>query len=171
MKLRKLELKDAPLMLEWMHDKDVVKDLRTDFMSKTMEDCESFINSSQNDKENLNLAIVDESDIYMGTVSLKHIKGASAEFGITIRSSAMGKGYSKAAMEDMLCIGFEELKLDQIYWCVSPENKRAVRFYDKNGYERIEAKMLGEIEGYTQEQIAFYIWYLEKCKNQKFSKI
>lgn len=167
MKLRKLELKDAPLMLEWMHDKSVVENLRTNFMSKTIDDCEKFIISSQNDRKNLNLAIVDENDTYMGTISLKNIEGKSAEFGITIRASAMGKGYSKAAMEKILRIGFEELGLEQIYWCVSPENKRAVRFYDKNGYERIDAESLRITGEYSQEQIAFYIWYLKKCRNQE----
>ena len=62
MKLRKLELKDAPLMLEWMHDKSVVKDLRTNFLSKTMKDCENFIRSSWDDQENWNAAIVNEND-------------------------------------------------------------------------------------------------------------
>ena len=33
MYLRTLELKDAPLMLAWMHDRSVTKDLRTNFMS------------------------------------------------------------------------------------------------------------------------------------------
>lgn len=48
--LRKLELKDATLMLEWMHDKTVVNNLKVNFMSKTIEDCESFIINSWNDK-------------------------------------------------------------------------------------------------------------------------
>lgn len=39
MKLRKLELKDADLMLEWMHSQDVVKMLAQNFENKTMEDC------------------------------------------------------------------------------------------------------------------------------------
>ena len=171
MKLRRLELKDAPLMLEWMHDKSVVENLRTDFGSKTLEDCQKFISSSQNDNMNINLAIVDDEDTYMGTVSLKNIKDGAAEFGITIRSIAMGKGYSKIAMEEMLRIGVEELGIESIYWCVSPENKRAVRFYDKNGYERVNAEQLIITGGYSQEQIAFYIWYLVKCKTQKYSKI
>ena len=131
MNLRKLELKDAPLMLEWMNDKD-----------------------------NWNVAIVDEEDIYMGTVSLKNIKETSAEFGITIRSCAMGKGYSIWAMKEILRIGFEERGIKKIYWCVSPDNKRAVRFYDKNGFDRVAAKELDMIEGYTQEQIDAYVWYL-----------
>lgn len=167
MNLRKLELKDAPLMFEWMHDKSVVEDLRTNFLTKTMEDCENFIKSSWDDKYNWNVAIVDEEDTYMGTVSLKNIKETSAEFGITIRACAMGKGYSIQAMKEVLRIGFEERGLERIYWCVSPDNKRAVRFYDKNGFERVDAAVLDMIEGYTQEQIDAYVWYLAVKRNEK----
>ena len=161
MKLRDLKLKDAPLMLEWMHDKSVVEDLRTNFLSKTMEDCQNFIQHSWEDKKNWNVAIVDEDDIYMGTVSLKNIKEDSAEFGITVRSCAMGKGYSIWAMNEVLRIGFEEYKVQKIYWCVSPDNKRACRFYDKNGFRKVDATELDMIEGYTQEQLDAYVWYLE----------
>ena len=38
MRLRNLELKDAPLMLEWMHDPDVVKDLCGNFLDKSLDD-------------------------------------------------------------------------------------------------------------------------------------
>lgn len=162
MRLRKLELKDAPLMLEWMHDKSVVEDLRTNFLSKTIEDCENFIKSSWDDSNNCNVAIVDENDTYMGTVSLKNIKDSSAEFGITIRNCAMGKGYSIWAMKEIMRMGFEKWNLQKIYWCVSEDNKRAVRFYDKNGFQRVDAKQLDMIEGYTIEQINTYIWYLER---------
>ena len=162
MKLRKLELIDASLMIEWMHDKTVVENLRTDFMSKTLWDCEKFIKGSWNDKSNLNLAIADENDEYMGTVSLKNIEQKSAEFGITVRVCAMGKGYSIWAMKEMLRIAFEERKLEVVYWCVSPINERAVQFYDKNDFCRIEANNLNCIKGYTEEQIKQYIWYAEK---------
>lgn len=148
-------------MLEWMHDKSVVEDLRTNFLNKTIEDCENFIKKSWNDKENWNVAIADENDIYMGTVSLKQIKEKSAEFGITVRACAMGKGYAIGAMKEALRVAFEERGLEMVYWCVSPENKRAVRFYDKNEFTRIEADKLDMIEGYTQEQIKAYVWYLE----------
>lgn len=159
MNLRKLELKDAPLMLEWMHDESVTEYLQTDFSTKTDEDCRKFISESWNDPENIHLAIVDDNDTYQGTVSLKHITEISAEFAITIRRLAMGKGISKAAMEEMLEIGFERLSLSKIYWCVSPENERAVRFYDKNGYQRISQPRKLLLGGYTPTQIAFYIWY------------
>lgn len=161
MNLRKLEQKDAPFMLEWMHDTSVVENLQADFASKTMDDCYAFIMSAQNATKDLHLAIVDESDIYMGTVSLRHITKSDAEFAITVRRSAMGKGFSKYGMDEIIRIGLEDMGLERIYWCVAPENKRAVRFYDKNNYCRIENQSLPRIpEGtYNKEQIDRYIWY------------
>ncbi len=126
-------------MLEWMHDESVVEYLSANFAAKTIDDCKSFINNSQTDVKNLNLAVSDENDEYMGTVSLKHIdmEEGTAEFAITFRTCAMGKGYSRFGMVSILKKGIEELGLKAIYWCVSPDNARAVRFYDKNGYVRV----------------------------------
>ena len=134
MYLRKLELKDAPLMLAWMHDKSVVKNLKANFASKTISDCETFIRSSWDDKENINLAIATDTDEYMGTVSLKHIENSSAEFAITVRAEAMGKGYSWFGMETIIEKAFSEYGLECVYWCVSRANERAVRFYDKHNF-------------------------------------
>lgn len=132
--LRKLELKDAPLMLSWMHDKNVTAKLRTDFASKTLQDAENFIRASWKDKENCDLAIASDEDEYMGTVSLKHIEAGSAEFAITVRAEAMGRGYSWFGMESIIQKAFDELNLECVYWCVSRDNARAVRFYDKHNF-------------------------------------
>ena len=166
--LRRLELKDAPLMLEWMHDPSVVEHLHANFLSKTPEDCERFISGSWTDENNLHLAIADESDVYQGTVSLKDIHDGTAEFAITIRSSAMGKGVSRAAMAEIIRIGFEEKNLDSVFWCVSPDNKRAVRFYDKNGYRRVPHERLS-IRGYDDALIRSMLWYLVTKDEQAFS--
>ena len=58
MHLRNLEIKDAPLMLEWMHDSNVTKYLNANFADKTLEDAEAFIRSSANDIKNINLAVL-----------------------------------------------------------------------------------------------------------------
>ena len=137
MYLRKLELKDAPLMLEWMHDRNVTENLRSDFASKTIADAESFIKSSWTDSENVHLVISSDSDEYMGTVSLKHIEDGCAEFAITVRSVAMGKGYSWFGMEEIIRKAFDEYGLDSVYWCVSKANLRAVRFYDKHNSREV----------------------------------
>ncbi len=150
MYLRKLEMKDAPLMLAWMHDESVVEKLRTDFLSKTLQDAENFIRFSWDDKENLNLAIASDEDEYMGTVSLKHIEEGSAEFGITVRAEAMGRGYSWLGMEEILKKAFDEYGLEAVYWCVSRENTRAVRFYDKHSFHEvidIPRRVLDRYEG------------------------
>lgn len=159
MNLRKLKQKDAQFMLEWMHNKDVVENLQIDFLQKTLHDCEKFIVDSQDVAANLHLAIVDDKDTYMGTVSLKNIVDGEAEFAITVRECAMGKGYSEYGMMEIFRKGLEELKLKRIYWCVSPDNKRALRFYDKNGCERVNIEQLDFRGGYTAQQRRSYIWY------------
>lgn len=149
MRLRKLELKDAPLMLEWMHDKDVTHNLRANFAAKTICDCENFIKSSEDISKNIHLAIVTDEDEYMGTVSLKNVERVtnSAEFGITVRKCAMGHGYSWFGMTDIIQKAFEEYELECVYWCVSRDNARAVRFYDKHNFHEavdIPQKVLDE---------------------------
>ena len=167
MRLRKLQLKDAPFMLEWMHEPSVIEFLQTDFTSKIMEDCEKFIILSQEDSGNLHMAIVDDNDTYMGTVSLKNIYEGTAEFAITVRKEAMGAGYSQYAMKEILCMGKNKLHLKYIYWCVNPENKRAVRFYEKNGYKIMSEDVKNMLKeqmfvggGYSKEQIKNYMWYM-----------
>ena len=135
MNLRKLELKDAPLMLEWMHDTNVVSNLRGGFLSKTLEDAQNFILDSLECKDNIHLAIVSDTDEYMGTVSLKNIEDGNAEFAITVRSTAMGKGYSWFGMQSILEKAFIEYDLKSVYWCVNKSNARAIRFYDKHNFK------------------------------------
>ena len=171
MRLRELQVKDAEKMLEWMHDESVVSHLNTNFKSKTIEDCLEFIKDNVDCETDKNLAIVDNTDEYMGTVSLKHIdrNNKVAEFAITVRKSAMGHGYSAFGMAEILRIGVEELGLDNIYWCVSKYNERAVRFYDKNQYFR--TLDVPEIirNAYTKEQNDVFIWYVYS-KNEMLHK-
>lgn len=159
MRLRKLELKDAPRMLEWMHDPGVVAHMGTNFGDKTMRDCEAFITGSLGDGEDLHLAVVNGEDEYMGTVSLKHIDRTqgTAEFAITVRADAMGRGFSRFGMEAILEIGIRCLGLTAIYWCVSPENSRAVHFYDKCGYQCNGEVPAGIMERYPED--VPLIWY------------
>ena len=150
MQLRPLKLLDAPLMFEWMQDRNITDMILTDFESKTINDAESFIKSSWSDKVNLHLAISSDTDEYMGTVSLKHIRGSSAEFAITVRAEAMSKGYAWFGMESILEKAFNELGLECVYWCVSRNNSRALRFYDKHNFHEtfdIPKKILKHYKG------------------------
>ena len=158
MKLRILEQTDAEYMLEWMHTPNVVRDLQGDFFNKTLDECRSFIKSTQGDTSNIHLAIVDEQNEYMGTVSLKNIRNSMAEFAIVVRECAMGKGYATYAIKEIIRRGFEEYKLHKIYWCVSPKNTRAVAVYKKHGYKEIGLDGMA-IAGYSNQQIESYLWF------------
>ena len=161
MKLRKLEPKDAPRMLQWMHDPDAVAYLQGRFREKTLEDCLEFIAASQQTENHLHLAIANDEDVYLGTVSLKHIdrQEGDAEFAIAIHPDAMGTGCAAQAMKQILETGLTELGLRQIFWCVSPENRRAVRFYEKGGHPRVEAQTVKAERYYTPQQISQLQWY------------
>lgn len=161
-RLRKLELKDADKMLTWMLDDSVVHYMGADFSKKTITDCETFILSSHTDSNNLHMAIVNDDDQYQGTVSLKNInrENSCAEFAIAVTKEAMGKGYSKYGMHEIIKIGLEALMLNQIYWYVSPQNKRAIKFYDKNGFTRIFEIPDAFKKGETEENIKLFHWYI-----------
>lgn len=173
MKIRKLKMKDAPLMLEWMHDKAVTENLKKDFSIMTIEDAKGFIrNSVKVNSDSIHMAICSDKDEYMGTVSLKNINDKKAEFGIAIRKSAMGKGYSSFGMEEIIQYGFEKKELQEIVWCVDPINTRAVRFYDKNGYKRVTSLDIiprSILDRYSEEEVNRYIWYMIKPKKEELS--
>lgn len=141
MVLRELKMKDAEYMLEWMHDENVYSCLGKDFSSMTIEDCQKFIQESvENPGNGRNFAIVDENDEYMGTISLKNIEWEEkrAEYAISCRTKAMGKGFAKAASEELFQFAAKELGLVLIYLYVRESNVRAQKLYDKVGFERIE---------------------------------
>lgn len=171
MLLRKLELKDTPLMLEWMHDDNVTHDLNADFALKKLEDAESFILASADISNNLHLAIVSDTDEYMGTVSLKHIDRESnnAEFAITVRRAAMNRGYSWYGMTEIIRTAFEELGLDCVYWCVSKKNERAVRFYNKHGFNQVVDIAQNILDRYKGKDDL--IWYSVSCGDDYTNEI
>ena len=60
-----------------------------------------------------------------------------AEFAIAIRTIAMGKGYGWFAMHEIMKYAFDVLHLESVYWCVSKNNKRACKFYDKHMFNQM----------------------------------
>ena len=157
MVLRRLDPRDASYMLEWMHDASVVRDLRRDFLSLSIADCQAFIEAAKNSAEDLHLAVADDTDEYMGTVSLKYITETMAECAIVMRTCAMGKGYAQFGIKELFQIGFQEYHLQTIYWCVSSKNRHALRFWDKCGFRRCVAPVNQKC--YTPEEVSSLIWY------------
>lgn len=156
MRLRQLEEKDAGYMLEWMHDDNVASNLGKDFKHMTIEDCKKFIASSRGGNTNIHYAIVDEADEYMGTISLKNIDylNKRAEYAISCRSKAMGKGFARKATEELFQIAHDKLNLKMLYLDVYDYNIRARKMYEKVGFVRVDKP-----EFLTEEYDSKLLWY------------
>lgn len=154
--LRPLQEKDASSMLEWMHDDRITKYLRIGGQDYSLEDALGFIESAKDETCSLHRAIVDENDAYQGTVSLKNINldKKEAEYAIALQPKAQGSGAAYSATNGILRIAFEELELGRVYLNVLEENRRAVRFYEKFGFQ-FEKKTTLSIDG---EEKAL-LWY------------
>ncbi len=165
MRIRKLNKKDAPYMLEWMHDCSVTRFLKKDFSGKTTDDCLKFIEGADDETVNLHLAVVNDADEYMGTVSLKQICHNTAELGIVMRKCAIGEGYASFCLKEIIAYSYRNRGIDEIYWCTDPENIRAVRFFDNNGFSRSEVPEQA-YKDYTEEEREKYIWYCLKVTEE-----
>ena len=155
--LRKLEEKDAPFMLEWMHDNTINCNFQYPFAEMTIEKVKDFIKNSFNE-ENKHFAIVDAKDEYLGTISLKNIsqKNKNAEYAIVTRKKAHGTGAAMQATQELLCYAFQELGLHKVYLNVLEDNIRARKFYEKCGFvqEGISKDAIMASDGYQS-----LVWY------------
>lgn len=158
MKLRNLEMKDAKAMYEWMSEPDINRLMHFDARNVSIQSSKRFIESSETDKKNMHLAIVDENDDYLGTVSLKNIDSvnSNAEFAIAIRKRAMGKGISIQAMDAIFEIAFYKLNLNKVFLYVRTDNVRAVKFYEKYRL-RYEGEFLQQY--YINNEFKDIKWY------------
>ncbi|NLI92066.1 MAG: GNAT family N-acetyltransferase [Peptococcaceae bacterium] len=136
MRLRKLELKDKNGMLEWIKCPEINRYFQFNPETINLDSLTEFIKQSHHDPNNKHYAIVNNEDEYLGTISLKNIdcKNGNAEYAISLRKEAIGKGISQTATDRIMRIAFLELSLHKIYLNVISENIRAIRFYEKYGF-------------------------------------
>lgn len=140
--IRNLMEKDAPLMLEWMHDNDIQRRFIKDMMGKTLEEVKDFCstNSDSDDVEDgssRHFAVVDtDDDEYLGTISLKDISvlHRRAEYAISLRRKAWGQGIAFKATQLLLEKAFNEYGLHRVYLNVLEDNLPAIYLYEKCGF-------------------------------------
>ncbi|MCR5397386.1 MAG: GNAT family N-acetyltransferase [Lachnospiraceae bacterium] len=159
-KLRKLQKKDAPLMLEWMHDVDIQKCFKKNMLNISLFEAQDFCENSniippQKSGESLHFAIVNEEDEYLGTVSLKDVdlENLSAEYAIATRKIAHGKGVGSTATALVLEKAFNDLGLHRVYLNVLSNNIPAIRLYEKSGF-----KFEGEFREHIRQDGEYLNW-------------
>ena len=155
-RLRRLLEKDAARMLEWMQDAEAVRYLNIGGMDTGMQQVLRFIQNAQDDVSNIHRAIVDANDMYLGTVSLKHVdyEKREAEYAIAMHPTAWGTGAARTATRLISEMAFQMLGLGRIYLNVLEDNGRAVRFYEHNGFVRT-----GETETTHRDTVKKLLWY------------
>ena len=52
-------------------------------------------------------------------------------------------------MREIIRMGLEDMNLSRIYWYVDKNNQRAIKFYDKNGYQRISPEIIERVSTKT----------------------
>lgn len=136
MYLRKIKLKDASLMHEWMSDSDITQYMRGNFSESSIEDAKKFIRNIKNIENRIDFAICSNTDEYMGTITLKNINriNNSAELSMVVRKKAMNKGYAWFAISEIIKKAFDRIKLECVYWCVPVENEKAIHFFEKHHF-------------------------------------
>lgn len=164
--LRRLKEKDAPLMLEWMHDNSINCWFRYPFADMTLDKARLFIKYSF-DEENQHFAITDGNDEYLGTISLKKIseKDHNAEFAIATRKKAKGTGMVELATTEILRYAFNDLGLHRVYLKVLSDNIEARELYENCGFD-LEGEFKDAVRMHDQyRNVAWYAMLNWKEKN------
>ncbi len=136
--LRKLNISDASeVYCRWLNDSEVNKYLET--RKATIEELKNYI-KQKNKKINCRLfGIFDiNNDKHIGNIKLEPIDffEKKAKLGIMIgEKSYRNKGIGTEATKLLNDFAFNQLKLNCIYLGVIPENKSAIRIYEKVGFE------------------------------------
>jgi len=155
--IRPLQEKDSAPMVEWLTNNDVTKYLTIGGSNSNIESTLEFIRKSADESKNLHRAITDENDNYLGTVSLKNIAKKEAEYAIAMHHNAQGTGAAAAGSKLILDLAFNKLNLHRVYLNVLRINQRAVKFYDKLGFNYTHST----VSTYSGEESEL-VWYEAK---------
>ena len=139
-RLRPLKKTDAPLLYEWITDRELVIH-NAPYFPVTESDHEAWIERMMTKRSDLVIFVIEEiaSEKVIGTCQLLNINWIhrSAELQIRIGEAAnQGKGYGTEAVRILCEFGLTDLNLHRIYLHVFANNRRAIRAYEKSGFEQ-----------------------------------
>jgi RimJ/RimL family protein N-acetyltransferase len=141
-RLRPPEREDLPLFVEWLSNPDLRKFVTIRYISLGLEEqwYERLLESTgQMPPGRLHFVIeAIDSAQPIGVISLEGINWCdrTSEVGIIVGDQAFwGKGYGTDAMRVLLRVGFDWYNLHRIDLRVIADNERAIRSYEKCGYQ------------------------------------
>ena len=138
-RLRPLRKGDADLLYEWITDRNLVIH-NAPFFPVSDTDHEAWVERMMTKRSDLVIFIIEELDFSktIGTCQLLNINWIhrSAELQIRIGNPAFqGRGCGSEAVKLLCDFGYADLNLHRIYLNVVASNQRAIRAYEKCGFE------------------------------------
>jgi diamine N-acetyltransferase len=140
-RLRPIERDDLPRFVEWFGDPEVRRHLAI-YLPFSLAQEERWFENLQGRlerQEDVLLAIETADGVHIGNLGLHGInwKDRSAELGIAIGEKAYwNQGYGTDAIRTLLGLAFRELNLHRVFLRVDADNARAIRCYEKAGFQR-----------------------------------
>lgn len=141
-RLRPPEREDLPLFVEWLSNPDLRKFVTIRYISLGLEEqwYERLLESTGKMPPGRVHFVIEAIDSAqpIGVISLENINWCdrASEVGIIVGDQAFwGKGYGTDAMRVLLRVGFDWYNLHRIDLRVIADNERAIRSYEKCGYQ------------------------------------
>ncbi len=138
--IRAVERDDLPRYVRWLNDPEVRENLAMFYPMSLAEEEKWFEDKIlKRDENNKTFAIETKDGVHIGGTGLDSInwKDRNAEFGIFIgEKDYWNKGYGTDATKTIVKFAFEEMNLARVYLRVYDDNPRAIRVYEKAGFER-----------------------------------
>ncbi len=137
--LRPLERADAPALVPWFNDPEVLRTVARHRPINLQEE-EAWLERTQGSEHDLGLGIVPRAtDQLVGVTGLHQMdfKNRHAAFGIIIGDKEnWGKGYGTEATGLLIQYAFDTLNLNRVWLHVYEFNERGIRAYEKVGFRR-----------------------------------
>ncbi|MFB3881482.1 MAG: GNAT family N-acetyltransferase [Armatimonadota bacterium] len=138
--LRPIRISDAERCLRWVSDPEVQRFLGLIQPARTLDQERSWIASILSDRQHQRaFVILSETGVAIGTCGLRGVdrEAGTALLGMMIGDPRLwGRGYGTAATRALLGYAFGELELREVRLSCHAENGRAIRCYEKAGFER-----------------------------------
>lgn len=146
--IRELKREDVDRMIKWgKHEEPIFLHYNFPYLNDKERDLWYKIKTQELKKKCYGIEDLDNNLIgYISLRDMKFLKRES-ELGIVFDPSYIDKGYGTDALWNFLEIYFERLKMKRLILKVAKYNNRAIRCYEKCGFERID-----EVLDYFEEQ-------------------
>ncbi|SDF92311.1 Protein N-acetyltransferase, RimJ/RimL family [Lentzea fradiae] len=137
-RLRPVEPEDADTFYRWHNDEEVMRWLQAYFHTSLAAVRKRFAERQENSHERVTFSIETLEGKLIGVVALRdvHPVNARAEVDIYIgEKDHWGGGYGTDALRTVCRYGFDTMRLESIQLGVVEANERAVRSYQKVGFQ------------------------------------